>query len=41
MDRWRSDYDEMQRHFIFGSALSFDELLGRMEELRNRFRDIN
>lgn len=40
MDRWRSDYDEMQHHFIFGTALSFDDLLKRMEELRSRFRAI-
>lgn len=41
IEHWRSDYAEMQRHFIFGAALSFDELLKRMEELRNRFRAIS
>lgn len=40
IERWRADYAEMQRNFIFGNALSFDELMGRMEELRNRFRSI-
>lgn len=40
LERWRSDYAEMQRHFIFGKALSFDDLLKRMEELRERFRAI-
>lgn len=38
IERWKSDYAEMQRHFIFGSAPSFDELIERMEELRDRFR---
>lgn len=40
IEHWRSDYAEMRRHFIFGSALSFDDLLKRMEELRARFRSI-
>ena len=40
LENWRSDYAEMQRHFIFGKALSFDNLLKRMEELRERFRAI-
>lgn len=39
-DRWREDYDEMQRHFIFGKALDFDSLMTRMAVLRNRFRKI-
>lgn len=38
IDKWRNDYDEMQRNFIFGTALSFDELLHRMEVLKNRIR---
>lgn len=40
LENWRSDYAEMQRHFIFGKALPFDDLLKRMEELRERFRAI-
>lgn len=39
IDNWKADYAEMQRHFIFGSALSFDNLMKRMEELRDRFRN--
>lgn len=38
IDKWRNDYEEMQRHFIFGTALPFDELLQRMEELKERIR---
>lgn len=38
IEHWKADYAEMQRHFIFGSALSFDDLMKRMEELRDRFR---
>lgn len=37
---WRNDYAEMQRHFIFGNALPFDDLLARLTELRERFRRI-
>ena len=40
IEHWKADYAEMQRHFIFGSALSFDDLIRRMEELRGRFRAI-
>ena len=38
IEHWKADYAEMQRNFIFGSALSFEELMKRMEELRDRFR---
>lgn len=38
IDKWRNDYDEMQRNFIFGAALPFDKLLQRMEVLKNRLR---
>ena len=41
LERWREDYAEMQRHFILGSALPFDELMVRMKELRERFRVLN
>jgi len=40
IEHWKADYAEMQRNFIFGSALSFEELMKRMEELRERFRRI-
>lgn len=38
IEKWRNDYDEMQRNFIFGAALPFDELLQRMKVLKNRIR---
>ena len=38
LEHWKADYAEMQRHFIFGTALPFDDLIKRMEELRSRFR---
>lgn len=41
IEYWKADYNEMQRHFIFGPALSFDDLMKRMEELRNRFRSLS
>lgn len=35
---WSRDYDSMKESFIYGNALPFDELIGRMKELRERFR---
>ena len=40
IDKWREDYAEMQRHFIFGDSLSFDELISRIQILQDRFREI-
>ena len=40
IERWRADYVEMQRNFLFGDVLPFDDLLDRMNELRKRFRSI-
>lgn len=39
-ERWRSDYIQMQRHFIFGTTLPFEALITRLKELRDRFRGI-
>ncbi len=40
IEHWRADYTEMQHHFIFGPAPSFDNLMKRMEELRDRFQQV-
>ena len=40
IDKWREDYAEMQRHFIFGDSLSFDELTTRIVILQERFRQM-
>lgn len=40
IDKWREDYTEMQRHFIFGDSLSFDELISRIQILQDRFREM-
>lgn len=37
---WKSDYAEMCDHFIYGTKLSFAELIDRMKELQERFRKI-
>ena len=37
---WKSDYAEMCDHFIYGTKLSFAELIARMKELQERFRKI-
>lgn len=38
---WKSDYSEMSDHFIYGDKLSFEELIGRMKELQERFRKMD
>ena len=40
MKDWKDDYAEMCNHFIYGSALSFEKLLERINELQERFRHI-
>lgn len=39
IDKWRKDYNEMAELMIFGDKLDFDELISRMDELQNRFRN--
>lgn len=34
---WKDDYNAMQEQMVYGKSLSFEELLSRMEELKNRF----
>ncbi len=41
MDDWRSDYEKMIEYMVYGDVLSFDELITRIEELQNRFRNRN
>lgn len=40
MADWSRDYDNMLESFIYGKALSFDELIARIRELRERFRKV-
>lgn len=37
---WKKDYIEMQENFIYAESLSFEELLERMNELLERFREV-
>lgn len=37
---WGKDYDNMRKHFFYGSTLSFDKMLGRIRELQDRIRRI-
>lgn len=36
---WADDYADMQSSMIYGDSVSFDELLERMKELEQRFKD--
>lgn len=39
---WKKDYVTMQKHFIYDeNSLSFEALIGRMEELTARIRKLN
>ena len=38
--RWAEDYASMRENFIYGDALSFDELIARLEVLQQRIRKI-
>lgn len=38
-ESFRSDYEQMQHSFIYGESLDFDEMMSRLELLRERFRN--
>ena len=37
---WRDDYSSMQSSMIYGGSLSFDDLIVRIKELNEQFREI-
>jgi hypothetical protein len=39
IDYWRKDYEKMQS-MIYGKSLPFDELIDRIRELNERFRQV-
>ena len=39
-EMWCRDYERMQEYFIYGDSLSYDRLIARMAELRDRFRKV-
>jgi len=40
IEKWRDDYKIMQEMMIYGDSLPFDKLIARIEELNERFRNI-
>ena len=40
IDEWRKDYANMQRYFIYGQSLPFDDLMRRIRDLQDRLRAI-
>jgi hypothetical protein len=38
---WQQDYETMRNSMIYGDKLTFDELLKRIDELQERFRNRN
>ena len=38
-DDWRKDYSNMQRYFIYGKSLDFEQLMERIMELQRRLRN--
>jgi hypothetical protein len=41
IESWSKDYKTMEGTMIYGEALSFEKLMGRMHELLTRFRKLN
>lgn len=41
IERWREDYEKMQSSMIYGSSLSFSELIERITKLNERFRQLD
>ena len=37
---WKKDYTSMKESMFYGETLSFDELIGRLQELRKRINEI-
>lgn len=37
---WKNDYEEMKDTFIYGDTLLFEDLMARMEELQERFKQL-
>jgi hypothetical protein len=40
IDLWKADYESMQNNMIYGKSLPFDELIDRIKELNELFRNI-
>ena len=40
LDDWRQDYLNMQRYFIYGESLDFDQLMKRILELQQKLRNM-
>ena len=39
-DDWQQDYSTMQRYFIYGKSLDFEQLMKRIIELQRRLRNM-
>lgn len=40
LEDWRQDYSNMQRYFIYGESLDFEQLMKRIQELQSRLRSM-
>lgn len=38
IEQWKSDYENMQLHMIYGESISFDELVNNLRELNENIR---
>jgi hypothetical protein len=38
---WKQDYQELQKNFIYGTSLEFEELLKRIEILQQQMRNVS
>ena len=40
LDAWKKDYEQMQQNMIYGESLSFEKLIERIHQLKNRINKI-
>lgn len=41
LSEWQEDYSQMRKTFIYGNSLPFDDLIGRIKQLQERFRTLS
>lgn len=41
IDLWKTDYENMRLHMIYGESVSFEELIDKLKELNDRIRGLH
>ena len=40
LDKWKSDYDAMQKEMIYGESLDFNELIAKIKEVTQKINSM-